>query len=89
MTCVANALASLHCRQCHSICSEIAPLVEQLHLYQRTANWVVPKGNDPYTEEQLEQFRRNPELVQASRQEIYNTWNTLCTFNDKKVLGRN
>ena len=66
---------------------EIAPIVGQLHLYQRTANWVVPKGNDPYTQEQLEHFRQNPEAVQANRDEIYQTWNTLCTFNDKKVLA--
>ena len=66
---------------------EIAPLAKELYLYQRTANWVVPKGNTPYTEEQLEHFRQNPDAVQASRTEIYNTWNTLCTFNDKKVLA--
>ena len=66
---------------------EIAPQVGQLYLYQRTANWVVPKGNTPYTEEQLQHFRRNPDAVQTSREEIYNTWNTLCTFNDKKVLA--
>lgn len=66
---------------------EIASLAKELHLYQRTANWVVPKGNTPYTEEQLEHFRQNPDAVQASRAKIYNTWNTLATFGDKKVLA--
>ncbi|MBM4259207.1 MAG: NAD(P)/FAD-dependent oxidoreductase [Deltaproteobacteria bacterium] len=66
---------------------EIAPKVGELHLFQRTANWVVPKGNTPYTAEDLDSFRKNPELVRQSRENIYRTWNTLCTFDDKKVLA--
>ncbi|MGE0820609.1 MAG: flavin-containing monooxygenase [Candidatus Binatia bacterium] len=66
---------------------EIAPLVKHLYLYQRTANWVVPKGNTPYTQEQLDYFRQTPDAVEKSREAIYTTWNTLCTFNDKKVLA--
>ena len=66
---------------------EIAQKVDELYLYQRTANWVVPKENTPYSQEQIERFTREPELVQQRREEIYQTWNTLCTFNDKKVLS--
>lgn len=66
---------------------EIAPQVEQLHLYQRTANWVVPKNNNPYTPEQLQKFRDDPTSLEASRQEIYKVWNTLATFDDKQVLA--
>jgi len=66
---------------------EIAPVVGQLHLYQRTANWVVPKPNTPYTAEQLEAFRKDPSQVKRSRDEIYDVWNTLATFSDKKWLA--
>lgn len=66
---------------------EIAPLARQLYVYQRTANWVVPKENTPYTDEQLNYFRENPIAVKHSREEIYDVWNTLCTFTDKKVLS--
>ena len=66
---------------------EIAPLVGQLHLYQRTANWVVPKGNTPYTDEELDHFRQNSNAVQDSRDEIFKTWDTLCTFQDKATLA--
>jgi cation diffusion facilitator CzcD-associated flavoprotein CzcO len=66
---------------------EIAPKAGKLHLYQRTANWVVPKGNTPYTAEDLDNFRKNPELVRKSREDIYRNWNTLCTFQDKKVMA--
>lgn len=66
---------------------EIAKKVGQLHLYQRTANWVVPKGNTPYTDEELDHFRQNPGAVKDSRDEIFKTWNTLCTFQDKEALA--
>lgn len=66
---------------------EIADKVGKLHLYQRTANWVVPKGNTPYSAEDLQAFRENPDIVRKSREDIYQTWNTLCTFQDKKVLA--
>ncbi len=66
---------------------EIAPKVGRLHLYQRTANWVVPKGNEPYTAEQLAYFRAHPEAVQENRDKIYAVWNTLATFSDKKVMA--
>ncbi len=66
---------------------EIAPKVGKLELFQRTANWVVPKGNDPYTAEQLAAFKADPDSVLRSREEIYKTWNTLCTFNDREVLA--
>lgn len=66
---------------------EIAPLVDQLHLFQRTANWVVPKANTPYTAEQIDHYRQHPEAVQRSREEIYGVWNTLATFSDKQFLA--
>lgn len=66
---------------------EIAPKVGRLHLYQRTANWVVPKGNEPYTEAQLEHFRQHPEVVAKNRRDIYSVWNSLATFTDKEKMA--
>ena len=66
---------------------EIAPIVDQLHLFQRTANWVVPKSNAPYTQQELDHYCRHPEAVQQSREEIYAVWNTLATFSDKAFLA--
>jgi len=57
-----------------------------LHLYQRTANWVVPKGNTPYTAEQIAQFKAKPETVAASRAELFATWDALCTFQNKPLM---
>jgi cation diffusion facilitator CzcD-associated flavoprotein CzcO len=66
---------------------ELAPKVKQLTLFQRTANWVVPKANQPYSAEQLEFYRQHPEEVRKSRDETYRVWNSLCTFQDKAVMA--
>jgi cation diffusion facilitator CzcD-associated flavoprotein CzcO len=50
---------------------EIVKEAGQVHLFQRTANWVLPKEDEPYTEEQLEHFRANPEVAQHIRDEIF------------------
>ena len=39
---------------------EIAKTAGQVHLFQRTANWVLPKIDTPYTEAELEAFRADP-----------------------------
>ncbi|MDJ0850381.1 MAG: NAD(P)/FAD-dependent oxidoreductase [Myxococcota bacterium] len=57
---------------------KIAPEVERLHLFQRTPNWVLPKVNEPYSEEQKEAFRRQPELMAESRELI-------CTVAEKAL----
>jgi cation diffusion facilitator CzcD-associated flavoprotein CzcO len=66
---------------------ELAPKVAHLSLFQRTANWVVPKANQPYSDEQLAFYRAHPEEVRKSRDETYRVWNSLCTFQDKSVLA--
>jgi cation diffusion facilitator CzcD-associated flavoprotein CzcO len=49
---------------------EIIKQAAQVHLFQRTANWILPKEDTPYTAEQLEHFRNNPDVVTAIRKEI-------------------
>ena len=65
----------------------IAPEVGHLTLFQRTANWVVPKANQPYSPEQLAYYRAHPEAVRESRDETYRVWNSLCTFTEKDILA--
>jgi cation diffusion facilitator CzcD-associated flavoprotein CzcO len=43
------------------IVSEITSRVEHLTLFQRTAQWVMPQENPPYTEEEQASFRSHPE----------------------------
>lgn len=58
---------------------EIAPDVTQLHVFQRTANWVLPKENTPYTAEQIGAFHENPQLLAQSRQEVFDQIETSLT----------
>jgi cation diffusion facilitator CzcD-associated flavoprotein CzcO len=64
---------------------EIVKEAAQVHLFQRTANWVLPKEDDPYTQEQLEEFRRNPATAHAIRQAIFDGIETGRAFYDAEV----
>lgn len=61
---------------------EIVKTAGQVHLFQRTANWVLPKPDDPYTEEQLEAFRQDPTPLLQFRAEIEAGMNKGMTFAD-------
>lgn len=54
---------------------EIVKDAGQVYYYQRTANWVLPKEDEPYPEEVLEHFRKDPSAAQAVRDEIFNRLN--------------
>jgi len=52
---------------------EIVKQAGQVHLFQRSANWVAPKQDDPYTEAQLERFRSDPDAAAALRARIFDS----------------
>ena len=47
---------------------------------------MLPKLDDPYTEEQLDNFRRNPEQSLALRNEIYERVDQGMTFSNPEAL---
>ncbi len=55
---------------------EIVKRAGRVHLFQRTANWVLPKVDSPFTPEQLEEFRNDPSALQAARDEALATAET-------------
>ena len=61
---------------------EIAPIVSSLTVYQRTPNWVSPKDDDPYTEDELATFAADSDALQVSRDEIFTTIDPNLTFAD-------
>ena len=65
---------------------EIAPLVGHLTVFQRAANWVLPKEDTPYTAEQLDHFRAHPEDVATSRQTIFDRVDPLISFHNDDML---
>ena len=60
---------------------EIAKRASRVHLFQRTANWVAPKEDEPYTEEQLERFRSDPAFALAVRQTIFDSFGGPALFD--------
>jgi cation diffusion facilitator CzcD-associated flavoprotein CzcO len=56
------------------IVPEIAKQAGRVHLFQRTANWVAPKQDQPYTEKQRMRFRDDPAAVRAVRQRIFDSF---------------
>jgi cation diffusion facilitator CzcD-associated flavoprotein CzcO len=53
---------------------EIARRAGRVHLFQRSANWVAPKQDDPYTPRQIERFRSDPAAGRAARQKIFESF---------------
>ncbi|HZP30301.1 MAG TPA: NAD(P)/FAD-dependent oxidoreductase [Acidimicrobiia bacterium] len=66
---------------------EIAPTVGRLFHFQRQPQWVLPKAEDePYPEETIARFRRDPAAANALRDEIFDRIEHVITFSDPQLL---
>ena len=52
---------------------EIVKQASRVHLFQRTANWIAPKQDDPYSEQQLERFRTDPGFAEKVRRNLFDS----------------
>jgi len=68
------------------IVPEIVKEAAQVHLFQRSANWVMPKDDVPFSEEQLALFRADPDVLAAIRQECYDRIDAGMTFQIPEQL---
>ena len=66
---------------------EIVKVAGQVYLFQRTANWVMPKQDEPFTEELLQLFRTDPQAVQAARDQIYRGVDEGMLFSDPAAVA--
>ncbi|RYE41689.1 MAG: NAD(P)/FAD-dependent oxidoreductase [Hyphomicrobiales bacterium] len=53
------------------IIPQIAPIVQHLSVFQRTPNWVTPRGDYQYNELEKGMFRREPTRLQALRTSMF------------------
>jgi cation diffusion facilitator CzcD-associated flavoprotein CzcO len=53
------------------ITPEVAKVAEQLHVFQRTPNWIFPRDQTPFTPAQRTRFARFPILRKLHRWQIY------------------
>ncbi len=66
---------------------EIVKTAGQVHLFQRTANWVLPKRDTPFTPEQIEAFRADPSLMAGFRQLVFDSTEKAITFEDREACA--
>ena len=52
------------------IVSALVDRVGKLSLFQRTAQWIAPQDNPPYSEAEKEELRRHPEQMRRMHQEL-------------------
>jgi cation diffusion facilitator CzcD-associated flavoprotein CzcO len=50
---------------------EIRKLANQVHLFQRTPNWVLPKEDTPYTNEEIGQHQTNLDALPRMREALF------------------
>jgi cation diffusion facilitator CzcD-associated flavoprotein CzcO len=67
---------------------EIAKRAGQLTVFQRSANWVGPREDAPFTPEQLEAFQSDPLAARRKRWQIWRTIEGVITFSDPEILRR-
>ena len=65
---------------------EIAPHADQLYLYQRTANWVLPKEDGPFSAEELRNMRADPSISLGIRKTFYDFVDDFFTFSNTPLM---
>jgi cation diffusion facilitator CzcD-associated flavoprotein CzcO len=54
--------------------SALVDQVDQLHLFQRTAQWIMPASNDPIDEDQKARYRGDVSAMRAERDQVYSAF---------------
>ena len=67
---------------------EIVKTAGQVHLFQRSANWIMPKPDDPYTEEQLAAFAADPTPLLRFRAEVERSTNENMTMDNAALIAK-
>lgn len=61
---------------------EVAKEAGHLTIYQRTANWVFPKEDKPFTAAEIAAMRADPSIMAKARADTFEFINTLLLFQD-------
>jgi cation diffusion facilitator CzcD-associated flavoprotein CzcO len=67
---------------------EVAKQAAQLHVFQRTANWVLPKDDTPFEPEALERYCNDPIAVRQMRWKIWRDLENFTTFSNPDLMRR-
>jgi cation diffusion facilitator CzcD-associated flavoprotein CzcO len=72
---------------CVQFLPEIAAEPEHLYVFQRTANWVLPKDDAPFTDEQVADFRDDPIAARQRRWMIWRRVEGAITYDNPDSLA--
>ena len=64
----------------------VAAQAGRLHHFQRSPQWVLPKFEGAYDEQQREVFRTDPTAAPTRRQELFELVESVITFSNKEVM---
>jgi cation diffusion facilitator CzcD-associated flavoprotein CzcO len=62
------------------IVPELAKVAEIVSVYQRTPQWILPRSDKPFTEEEKRRFARNPIAARRHRKELYWAFENTIAF---------
>jgi cation diffusion facilitator CzcD-associated flavoprotein CzcO len=65
----------------------IAPITAQVDLYQRTPAWILPRKDEPFSDEDKRRFAEDPVAAQAIRRELYDQFESATTFVHGDAMG--
>lgn len=65
---------------------EIAKVASQVHTFQRSPQWVLPKEDFPHPPEMIELFRSDPAALEAHRDAIMTYIGTNAPFSNRDIL---
>jgi len=69
------------------IVPELARCAEKISLFQRTPQWILPRSDKPFTEEQKRHFSRNPIAARRHRWQIYRAFERNITFRQGDAMA--
>ncbi len=68
---------------------QIAPVVQRLSVFQRSANWMVPRNNRPYGKREKRLFERFPRVARLYRWWLWFTYEqTFPVFRRNRLMSR-
>jgi cyclohexanone monooxygenase len=62
------------------IVPEVAKRAQSVHVFQRTPQWILPRSDKLFTEEQKRRFARRPVALRRHRREIYRSYENTVAF---------
>jgi len=67
------------------IVPELAKAAAAVHVYQRTPQWILPRSDKAFTEEEKRRFARNPIAARRHRRELYWAFENTIAFRHGEV----